>query len=213
MNRRIAAVLLALTGSILHAQTAPEPDVLILTNGDRLTGQFVNSSGGSVTFKSDMAGEIHVDWTKIRELHSSRRFAVIPKGVRVRYKAGSQVPQGTIAVTDQKIEVSSTPPQSIPVGNAANVIDEDAFQKAVTHNPNFFQDWTGAMTAGASLVDATQTSRTFTSAINLIRAVPAGKLDGCSKSHYRRFHFVLRHDIAAEHPDHQDGHLSRRCGA
>ena len=172
MNRQIAVILLALTGAILHAQPAPGPDVLVLTNGDRLTGQFVSSTGGSVTFKSDMAGEVHIDWTKIREFHSSRRFAVIPKGVTVRRRVTTQVPQGTIAVTGQNIEVNSTPPQSIPFGNAANVIDEDTFQKAVTHNPNLLQDWTGHIAAGASLVEATQNSRTFTSAINLIRTVP-----------------------------------------
>ena len=45
-------------------------------------GQFVKSSGSSLTFKSDALGEITVDWSKVKELQSSAKVAVIPKGVR-----------------------------------------------------------------------------------------------------------------------------------
>jgi len=159
----------------LSAQTAaakPEPDVLIFTNGDKLVGHFVGSTGGTITFKSDMLGDVHVDWSKIKELRSSTKFAVIRKGVKIRHKDESGVPQGPVAVADQKIEVAATPPQSVPVGDAAYVVNQDAFNKAVMQSPGFFKAWTGTVTAGASLVQATQDSRTFTGAISLIRAVP-----------------------------------------
>src|SRR5580658_436541 len=68
------------------APAKPEPDVLIFTNGDKLVGHFAGSTGGSVTFNSDMLGEIHVDWSKIKELRSSTKFAVIRKGVTIRHK-------------------------------------------------------------------------------------------------------------------------------
>ena len=69
-----------LLGSLsLLAQTPPEPDVLVFTNGEKLIGHLVGSTGGSVTFKSDMAGEITVDWSKVKELHSSGKFAVAEK--------------------------------------------------------------------------------------------------------------------------------------
>jgi hypothetical protein len=97
---------------------------------------------------------------------------VISKDARVNKANESTIPQGAVAVADQKIEVATVPPQSIPVGNAAYVVDEDAFQKAVLHNPGFFEAWNGSVTAGASLVEATQNSETFTGAINLIRAIP-----------------------------------------
>src|ERR1700722_14422843 len=81
----------------LLAQPAakPEPDVLIFSNGDKLVGHLVSSPGGSVTFNSDMLGEIHADWAKIKELRSSTKFAVIRKGVKVRHKDESGIPQGT----------------------------------------------------------------------------------------------------------------------
>jgi len=157
----------------MYAQAPkPDPDVLIFTNGDKLVGHLVSVAGSTVDFKSDMVGEIKVDWKNIKELRSSAKFAVIPKGVKVLHKNESAVPQGTINMADQKIEVGATPPQSLPVGNVSNVVDDAAFQKAVMHTPGFFEDWSGTVTAGASIVEATQDSETFTGSINLVRAVP-----------------------------------------
>lgn len=154
------------------AAAKPEPDVLIFANGDKLVGHFVGSTGGSVTFNSDMLGEIHADWSKIKELRSSTKFAVIRKGVKIRHKDESGIAQGTISEADQKIEVAAAPPQSIPVGDAAYVVNQAAFDKAVMHSPGFLHAWTGAVTLGASVVEATQESETFTGAIRLVRAVP-----------------------------------------
>ncbi len=69
------------------APAKPDPDVLLFTDGERLTGHFVKSSGSSLTFKSDALGEITVDWSKVKELQSSAKVAVIPKGVRLRKRA------------------------------------------------------------------------------------------------------------------------------
>lgn len=162
-----------MASSAIYAQAPkPDPDVLIFSNGDKLVGHLVSAAGDSVTFKSDMIGEIKVDWKKIKELHTSEKFAVIPKGVKIVHKNEAPVPQGTITMADQKIEVGATPPQTLPVANVSNVVTAAAFQKAVTDERNFFHDWTGTVTAGASLVEATQDSETFTGGISLVRAVP-----------------------------------------
>ena len=52
-----------------------------LKNGDRLTGQLLNSTGTEIKFKSDLAGEVTVAWSSVTELKSNREFAVIPKDV------------------------------------------------------------------------------------------------------------------------------------
>ena len=164
----------------LHAQaksdSKPEPDVLIFTDGEKLIGHLVRSTGDKVTFKSDMAGEITVEWKTIQELRSGQKYAVIQKGVPLRKnEAEAQVPRGTIAVAEQKIEVHSSgdhPPQTVAVGDAAYIVDEAAFEKAL-HRPGILEAWTGAIAGGASLVEATQKSNTFTASIGLIRAVPA----------------------------------------
>src|ERR1700710_2059469 len=62
-----------------RAQDAPKPpeDILIFTNGDQLSGTLLRSAGGNVFFKSDMAGEISVPFSKVRELRTQGAFAVL----------------------------------------------------------------------------------------------------------------------------------------
>ena len=153
-----------------------EPDVLIFTNGEKLIGHLNRSNGATVTFKSDMAGEVKVEWSKIKELHSSQRFAVIKKDIEIhRHPDPSTIPQGVLSMADQKLEVNpggGRAPQTIAVGDAAQVIDASDFQKDIG-NPGLLQDWKGAITGGASLVVSTQKSRTFTGGFHFIRAIPA----------------------------------------
>ena len=180
LTRRLslfAAWLTAVTS--LYGQTKsdskPEPDVLIFTNGDKLTGHLVRSAGDKVTFNSEMAGEITVEWKKIKELHSSEKYAVIQNGVHLRKnESDEKVPVGTIAVAEQKIEVhpgGDQPTHTVDVGDAAYLMHVTAFEK-LRHRPGIFEAWTAAIAAGASLVEATQKSNTFTGSIGLIRAVP-----------------------------------------
>src|SRR5260370_1207432 len=77
---------LALWGPALQSTAAaqapaakPSPDVLIFTNGDQLTGTLVHGVSDSIVFKSEMAGEITVPLSEVKELRSSSKFAVLRK--------------------------------------------------------------------------------------------------------------------------------------
>src|SRR6185437_4821824 len=159
----------------LVAQTQPGPDVLIFNDGEKLIGHLVGSTGNSVTFKSDMAGEITVDWAKVKELHSSANFAIAEKGVVFgRHDDPTKVPQGTVAVTDQKIQITPAnggAPQTVPVANTQNVIPQDSFLRAF-QKPRLTQYWKGSASFGAALVAATQNSRSFSTAVSLVTAPP-----------------------------------------
>jgi hypothetical protein len=152
-----------------------EPDVLIFVDGEKLIGHLEKSIGDSVTFKSDIAGEVTVDWSKVKEVHSSQKFAVVKKETKLRWRKKMDIPQGTISVADQKIEVGAAQAaaaQTIPVGDVGEVIDEATFNKAVLHNPGLFEDWKGSATVGISLVNGTQSSESYTSAVSLERSLP-----------------------------------------
>src|ERR1700734_1176859 len=104
--------------SALQGQAKPDPDVLLFMNGERLTGHFVKSTGSSLTFKSDSLGDITVDWSKVKELLSSAKVAVIPKGVRLRKRAeAANIPQGTLSVEDQQVHLTGEAPRSMPVAD------------------------------------------------------------------------------------------------
>jgi hypothetical protein len=175
-----AALAAACGNALLHAQAPaatakPQPDVLIFTDGEKLIGQLESAKGDSIVFKSDMAGEITVAWSKIQELRTSRPFAVIGKNEKIRRHSDvSQVPQGNVAMTDQKIAIqpAAGAPRSVPVADAGFLVAQPDFEKAINRNAGFLEDWGGAVTAGVSLVEATQKSETFTGGIALVRTEP-----------------------------------------
>lgn len=81
---------------------AAEPDVLISTTGEKFIGELESATAAEVTFKSQSAGEITVAWTKVKELHSTRRFAVIPKNVKISGEEEAKtIPEGTVSVAER----------------------------------------------------------------------------------------------------------------
>ena len=82
----------------------PEPDLqLIFADGGLLIGQLESAKGSSLTFKSDMAGEVTVDWSKVQGARTSRPFAVITKSAKVGTRAGlGSALEGKLSMTDQK---------------------------------------------------------------------------------------------------------------
>jgi len=155
------------------APAKPDADTLLFTDGERLTGHFVKSSGSALTFKSDALGEITVDWSKVKELDSSAKVAVIPKGVRLRKREiAANIPQGTLSVQDQQVHLAAEPPRSMPVADAGQIVDQAGFLNALSHQPGLLQAWKGGITIGAAVVNATQKSETFTGAVGLVRAIP-----------------------------------------
>jgi hypothetical protein len=178
--RIVAALTVALpTIKFAYAQAAAGsavPDVLVLVDGEKLIGHLEQANGTTLTFKSDLAGEITVDWSKVQELRSLGRYAVIEKGTRIRWqKLPPSVAQGTLTVSAGKLEVqrpAAAPPISLPFSDVQNVVSAEAFERAVESRPGLFSDWKGSATAGVSIVAATENERTYTSSISLARTIP-----------------------------------------
>lgn len=76
----ITTLLLYLMPSILHAQRT---DVVILNNGDRITGEIKKLERGQLEYRTDDAGTIFIDWTKIDYISSINQFDIeLETGVR-----------------------------------------------------------------------------------------------------------------------------------
>ena len=168
------AIILVSASAQTPAKPAP-PDVLVLVDGEKLIGHFESATATQVLFKSDLAGEVKVDWAKVQDLQSSAKFAIAHKGqVFGRHIDPTQVPQGAVAVADQKVTVTPAAgaPLTVPVADTANVIPQDNFLRAFSR-PKLREYWTGAAGLGFSLVDSNQNSRTLTSTLGLVRTVPS----------------------------------------
>lgn len=174
MNARVACLLVLGVGMGLKAQqAAPEKDVLIFTNGDQLSGTLVRSVGSDVVFKSDMAGEITVPLSQVKDLKTHGAFAVLKHGVPVA-QSRKVVPSPVEITTDNIIveETAQVPSQTVPTKDVALVVDEKTFNSSLSHDPSFFQGWNGAVNLGTSFTQATVHGGSISTGISLIRTVP-----------------------------------------
>lgn len=158
------------------ADQAP-PDVIVFTNGDQLSGKFLREVGGTIAFHSDIVGEVNVKWDKIKELRTSSRLIVIDKAISVNpKKLPPRLPEGKITVADQQLSVrteNNATIAQIPVKNAQFIMDEATFAKQLRKSPGILDAWNGSITAGATVVQATQDQYTFNGAVGISRTVPS----------------------------------------
>jgi hypothetical protein len=169
---RLAFLLFLLPRAVLAQAkpAAPAPDTLVFVNGEQLTGDLEKADAGGITFKSPMAGEITVKWANIKELRSNKSFAVLSKNVKLTRKgAMAEVPQGTVAVAEQKITAGT---KTVPVAETSLLVPQADFNKAVTAHETPLNGWGGAASAGVSVVRATEDTTTFNGAIALTKSSP-----------------------------------------
>jgi hypothetical protein len=152
----------------------PEPDMLVFKNGDQLTGTLVSGSGTNVVFKSDMAGQITVSLDNVKELRSNGSFAVLKKDIPLKKKAVErQALPGKVGYADSTLSVENAAGTSSSVAekDLSLIIDQPTFQKSLKPQ-SLLHGWTGAASAGATDVQATNYGTTFNLGLNLVRLAP-----------------------------------------
>jgi hypothetical protein len=179
---------------------AKEPQIkeeLTLKNGDRLTGQLLNSTGTEIKFKSDLAGEVTVEWANVTELKSDREFAVIPKDIK-NSRDSAAVPQGAIKIHEKEIVVSPTVPgksgesaapaksekesasnkevlsdTEIATSKIGFIVDDGSYQKEIHRKIGLTSGWDGHVTTGSTTIFSTQNSFLLALSASFRRSVPS----------------------------------------
>lgn len=155
---------------------AQPPDTVTFTNGDRLTGKLVRAVGDEVVFHSDVLGDLTIKWSDVLELHTGSRLSVLQKSVFVKHGiVKSAIPTGTLSILDHLIVVqpeneATIPP--IPLKSVAYIVDEMTLRRQIAGHPGVLAGWNGQITAGATIVQATENQYTFTGALALTRTAP-----------------------------------------
>jgi Protein of unknown function, DUF481 len=170
---------------------------LTLKNGDRLTGQLLNSTGTEIKFKSDLAGEVTVALGNVKELKSKRDFAIIPKQVK-NARDTAMVPQGAINIGEKGIVVSApsatklgvskalteaepkpgastkeaASAKEIPTDKVAFIVDDASYQNEIHKKIGWTSGWDGHITTGTAMIFSTQNSYLFQVSTALKRTVP-----------------------------------------
>jgi hypothetical protein len=78
-----AGLLLACLATAPPALAAPKTDIVLLANGDRITGEVKGLEQGQLKLSTDAAGTIYIDWSKIARLQTTQYVQVeLENGLR-----------------------------------------------------------------------------------------------------------------------------------
>jgi hypothetical protein len=124
------------------ALAAPKTDVLVLRNGDRLTGEVQKLERGRLTFKTDDAGTPEIEWDKIVSLTAQARFDVDDiEGQRHVGSLGSGDAPGMLRITS---------------GAASADVRMSDVVRVRRIGETFWQRLDGSVDAGASYTSASE---------------------------------------------------------
>jgi putative salt-induced outer membrane protein len=135
-------------------------DQVNLKNGDRLTGKIVKSDGKVLLMKSDLAGDVNVQWEAITAMQSSAPIFLTLKD--------GQTIAGTLTTSDGKYVVTTKDSGVVTteMANVGVVRDEDeqlAFEAEIDRlrNPKLTDFWGGYLDAALSLASGNVDSLSF----------------------------------------------------
>lgn len=154
-------------------------DEIAFKNGDRLSGSIVRSDGKSLVIKSDIAGELTVQWPKIAELRSDQRLHVgLVSGETLTGKVTSKLGRFEV-LTDTNLIVE-TPIETVAV--LRNDAEQAAYESS--RNQTFFQGWEGGLDAGLELTRGNSQTKNFRLAFRAARKSSHDKLTVYAESIY-----------------------------
>jgi hypothetical protein len=142
-------------------QAKRRDDVVILTNGDKMTGEVKKLSKGILYFKADyMAESVQINWAKVQRLTSSDEYNVsLANGARLKgviEQGRSSVPEGSdFTIVAARTTMRVRPPEVVEFAPV-----EDTFLHQLTGSIDYGFGFTGGTDATQSSLSATATYRT-----------------------------------------------------
>jgi putative salt-induced outer membrane protein YdiY len=175
-------VYLPVCGFILLFVIAPTfllADQVTLANGDHLTGEIVSFDGQTLTFKTDYAGKIEIDWKSITSLNSE-------KPVYVQTGPKTTI-SGTIATQDGNLAVKSAQGGTETVAKdkvqaLRNAGEEAAYEKK--QHPGLLQGWAGGANVGFGLTQGNSETENLSLGFTAARTGRNDKLSAYANSIY-----------------------------
>ncbi len=124
---------------ILLAATSARTDTVVLTNGDRLTGEIQKLADGKLSLKTGYAGDVHIDWKVVDQLTTDG-------AVEVETHSGKRY-MGTIQSSPEGWEITSgdvTRTVTAPLVVGLSAVSEDG-------GPSFWERLEGNVDIGYNL--------------------------------------------------------------
>jgi putative salt-induced outer membrane protein YdiY len=160
---KIAHVLVFVSAFLAFAGAALG-DTLTLKNGDRLTGTIEHSDEKEITFKTDYAGEIKVQWSAIREIATAEALYIQEKN--------NTIVSGTVTSEESNVIVHTVNAGevTVPLAQVTMIRSQDeqqAYDRSL--NPSLREDWSGGATVGFALARGNSETTNLATGFNAIR--------------------------------------------
>src|SRR5580704_4941892 len=159
MNLLKVVPLFLLLATILPA------DVLVMKNGDRVTGSIVKKDGNAVTVKTALFGTITVPWDQVDSVKTDAALNVV--------LADGKEAQSNLSTANGKVEVAGQTVAPADVKVLRNADEQKAYQRLL--HPGLTDLWAGTGTIGLAGTAGNAKTSTFTIGINAARATNTDK--------------------------------------
>lgn len=131
---------------VLACVALARPDVVILQNGDRLTGTVETMAGGLLTFATELAGKVKIDIQKIKSIETAEPVTlVLPSGEKVQVILKG-IENGQLILEKKEIDISWL-----------NVVSINPPNPKAPDTPK----WTGSLTSNFGLTRSDREAQNF----------------------------------------------------
>lgn len=156
---------------VVLASSATFADQVMLTNGDRLTGTIVKSDGKTLVIKTELAGDVTIQWSGVQLISSSQNL-------HLALKSG-QTLVGAVSTADSKFVVTTKSGSTVEAPKeAVAAIRNDAEQLAYDKSlhPGLREGWEGGVNLGFALTRGNSQAKNLALAFNAARKTLNDKL-------------------------------------
>ena len=142
-------------------------DVVVLKNGDRITGTFQSVRGTSLTLLADALGNLIIPIANVAGVSLDEAVTVVVSGQPVLRGELTLGASGDWQLTDVD-GITHT----IGAGAIEVILPVERYQSIVDHQARVWQDWTGTVDLGYSVQHGDQRAHTFSSGMDARRERP-----------------------------------------
>src|SRR5271170_7607909 len=160
-------------------------DQITLKNGDRLTGAIVKSDDKTLLIKTELTGDVNVQWAAVTSIVSSQNL-------HLGLKDGQTV-VGTVTTNDGKFDVATKTTGNVEAPKDTVVaVRNDAEQQAYDteidrlRNPKLSDFWSGLLDTGLSDTSGNSSTLNFTLAAKAARVTDRDKISVYATSVYSK---------------------------
>jgi len=151
---------------LLCLSIALRADVLVMKNGDRVTGDIVKKDGNNLTVKTALFGTITLPWDQVDSVKTSTPLNVV--------LADGKTAQSNLETSNGKVDVGGQAVAPADVKVLRNAAEEKAYERLL--HPGFLQLWSGAGTLGLAGTAGNSKTSTFAIGMNAARVTNTDKM-------------------------------------